>query len=114
MSKNQVSYFELENSLRESSKNESVFTIRVLIFLTRVVKFLFSKLFLFIVTITPFIVLMWFCNFNLFWSSIYLIIHLIYWIVINLINYKIDSSNEINKLNKMIEIYNSILLEKRK
>jgi threonine/homoserine/homoserine lactone efflux protein len=114
MNKNLLKFEELKVKLIAESNDYSVKTLKTLIFLTQLVKFLNSKFFLFIVTIIPFFILMWMNNFNVFLSSIILSIHLVYWVIISMINYKFVTSDETRKLTIMIEIYNKQLLEKLK
>lgn len=112
MKNHQLNFEQLEANLIIERKNDSVKTLKKLILLTQLVKFLHGKFFLFIITIIPFIIISCLVNFNIVLSSFFLGIHLCYWIVINLINFNLDSTDEINKLNVMIEVYKKLMMER--
>jgi hypothetical protein len=115
MKTSRKSYQELHETLTLQTKSYTVANLKQSIVAMKVIKFLMEDAFMFIVTLTPFIVLMWLYNFSIFMSTVALITHAIYWFKVVKKYSKNDGMKEhIEEVGDMITIYREILTQRSK
>ena len=115
MKTSRKSYQELHETLSRQTESYTVTNLKQSIVAMKIVKFLMEDAFMFMVTLLPFIFVMYIYDFNMMINVVLLIIHPIYWFGVVKRFTKNDGMKEhSSEVQDMITIYRELLAQRTK